>query len=80
VRGMQRSLDMLKSKMIKRECDGPGCGDRRVHWERPYNPRGAIMVEVPEDYQGKVFCSIECQVYYDASNKLEREDEPLILG
>jgi hypothetical protein len=45
------------------ECSGPGCGDRRAHRERPFEPRDVRFVEVPEDFVGKAYCSIECAAY-----------------
>lgn len=49
-------------------CAGPGCANRRVHHERPDEPRGVQMVEVPESYDGNatVYCSIECWLYHQA--------------
>jgi hypothetical protein len=47
-------------------CAGPGCADRRVHFERPDTPRGIQMVEVPDDHEGLAFCSITCSLYWKA--------------
>lgn len=49
-------------------CDGPGCANRRVHYEKD-TPRGVQMIEVPDvrgipEHPGPYFCSIECHVYY----------------
>lgn len=46
--------------MPKQACAGPGCASRRIHHERPDEPRGRQMVEVPEDHKGLAFCSITC--------------------
>ena len=53
----------------KIKCSGPGCENKRVHHERPDTPRGPQYLDVPEDYYGKAFCSIECQMYWDGTNK-----------
>lgn len=50
-------------KMKKVPCSYVDCGSRRKHWEDP-EPRGyRRMIEVPEDFNGPAYCSIECQVY-----------------
>lgn len=41
-------------------CSGPYCAERRIHYERQDTPRGVQMVEVPDDYAGRAFCSITC--------------------
>jgi hypothetical protein len=53
----------LSDQFVKRPCDGPGCSNRRIHHERPDEPRGVVMVEVPESYTGKAYCSLECYCY-----------------
>ena len=52
--------------MKKLPCSGSGCSNRRKHYES-MDPRGIIYVEVPDEYEGKAFCSIECRVYYNAA-------------
>ena len=44
-------------------CSYSGCGDRRQHWCEPFTPRGLQHVEVPDDHQGRVYCSFECAIY-----------------
>lgn len=43
-------------------CKYPDCGARRVHHERPDEPRGHQQVEVPDRYDeaSPVFCSLSC--------------------
>lgn len=53
-------------------CAGLGCADRRAHFESD-EPRGTQMVEVPADYNGRAFCSIECSVYGRARTEPTRE-------
>lgn len=43
-------------------CESPGCQGRRKHYESD-EPRGPQYVEVPDDYVGKAFCSLECASY-----------------
>lgn len=49
---------------MKRPCSYALCGDRRIHWETPDEPRGTQYVEVPDDYpvDRPVYCSITCSV------------------
>jgi len=54
--------------MKKVPCSGPGCEKRRIHYERPDTPRGTVLVEVPDTYEGNAFCSIECYNYYKTEN------------
>ena len=42
---------------MKKPCQYELCGDRRAHWDDPYVPRGAQMVEEPHRY-----CSFECAI------------------
>ena len=47
-----------------RYCSYDKCGDRRVHWERPFTPRGPQKIMVPDDYTGtRQYCSFECAIY-----------------
>jgi hypothetical protein len=50
-------------------CAGPGCASRRLHYEKPDTPRGSQWVEVPDEYEGNAFCSIECWSYFKESVK-----------
>lgn len=43
-------------------CAYARCGERRVHFERPYEPRGTQMIKVPADFASDAFCSITCAV------------------
>lgn len=54
--------------MKKVPCNGPGCETRRIHYESPETPRGIVLVEVPDEYEGNAFCSIECYSYYKTTN------------
>lgn len=49
-------------------CSYVNCGDRRIHWEKPDVPRGPQHFEIPDDYVGPAYCSIEC-AYYDEGIK-----------
>ncbi len=52
----------------KVSCSNPNCCERRIHYEYQDDMRTHRMVEVPEDYNGKSFCSITCACiagYYD---------------
>ena len=46
-------------------CSGPGCEQVAANYETD-RPRGVILIEVPDDYQGKAYCSIECRAYADS--------------
>ncbi len=48
--------------MTKRLCSYAECGDRRVHWCSPDEPRGAQYVDAPADWpEGHpVYCSMTC--------------------
>jgi len=41
-------------------CDSPDCDKVREHHENPYELRARRSISVPDDYEGKAFCSIEC--------------------
>ena len=54
--------------MKKIPCGNPECCKRRIHHERQDEMRPQQTVEVPDDYNGKSFCSITCACmagYYD---------------
>ena len=46
--------------MKKIPCGNPTCNLRREHFTRQDEMRQHKMVEVPDDYEGKSFCSITC--------------------
>ena len=50
------------------ECSYESCGDRRIHWERPHEPRGQVKFEVPIAQPPPYFCSIECWCYACSEN------------
>jgi hypothetical protein len=66
--------------MKKLLCKNEGCGNRRVHHDMPDKPRGAVSVEVDDDYpeDGAVFCSYTCALLdgwtslrYETSEEIE---------
>ncbi len=60
----------LDHKMKKISCGNPECCKRRIHHERQDEMRPQQTVEVPDDYNGKNFCSITCACiagYYDVT-------------
>lgn len=63
--------------MKKIPCANATCGERRIHHERPDEPRGTQMVQVADDYEGRVYCSIECYCYFKADHP-ELEIEHLV--
>ena len=56
--------------MKKVPCSFYGCSGRRVHNEQPYVQRDHVMVEVPDDFRGKAFCSFECQAYSEGTKNI----------
>ena len=49
--------------MRKVPCFNPSCWSRRVHHERPDDPRGQVMCEVPDNWDGyAAFCSMMCAI------------------
>ena len=40
-------------------CSYKKCGNRRKHWMLPFK-RGKQYVNVPDDFHGKAYCSMEC--------------------
>lgn len=44
-------------------CSYEGCSDRRIHWSRPDEPRPRRIIEVPDDHEGPMYCSITCACY-----------------
>lgn len=54
--------------MAAMPCEYNGCGDRRIHFERPDVARDTQLVEVPL----RAFCSIECKMlYYGSRDPIE---------
>jgi len=49
---------------MKRPCCFERCGERRIHHERPHEPRGTQYFEVPDDYpiDKPVYCSLTCAI------------------
>jgi hypothetical protein len=60
--------------MKKVPCGGPGCKDVCRHHE-DQTPRGIQMLDVPDDYEGPVFCCLTCQRYWIHDQKLKHEHE-----
>jgi len=62
--------------MKKIPCSYHGCAGRRVHYERPYEPRKRVMIEVPDDFPKgkKAYCSIECAAYDGALKEFSKEN------
>jgi hypothetical protein len=56
----------MSGEVKKVPCAWEGCSNRRPHWSEPYKRRQHRMIEVPADYEGKAYCSIECQMYAEA--------------
>jgi len=66
--------------MVKVICAYSGCGDRRQHWERPYEKREPVEFEVPEDRaKGPCYCSIECYEYARAKGEWHELPPPKLL-
>jgi hypothetical protein len=57
-----------------RKCSYSGCGDRRIHYERPDEKRPHREIEVPDNYplDRPVHCSIECMLYH--AGELKRKE------
>lgn len=47
--------------MTKVHCANINCLQRRVHYEQPDVMRGQQMIEVPDGFTGKAYCSLTCQ-------------------
>ena len=41
-------------------CSYEFCGARRPHWMNPDEERGNNLVEVPDDFSEKAYCSLTC--------------------
>jgi hypothetical protein len=54
-------------------CSAEGCGDRRIHHERPDTPRGTQYIDVKANHRGPAFCSLNCYFYYKGCMK-EKEN------
>jgi hypothetical protein len=59
-----------------RTCSYSGCGNRRVHHERPHEMRKPVTFEVPDDVTEDipVYCSLECSYYDDNGRVAELAD------
>jgi len=56
---------MTKQKQLKKvKCSYPNCYERRIHFQKPFTNRPHQTVDVPEDYEGNAYCSIECMMYH----------------
>ena len=58
------------TNMKKVPCSCETCDQRRAHYETPEVMRQRVMVDVPDDYNGPAFCSIECAAYSGMLDKL----------
>jgi len=63
-----------------RLCDGPGCDQRRIHFEYPDVMRPRQKVEVPADWPDEkpvfcFFCSIECSMYYRGEQERKKNEQ-----
>ena len=58
---------MKATKTIK--CGNRTCSERRVHHEFPNVKRKHRTIEVPNNYNGRTFCSLECKVYQHGAEK-----------
>ena len=66
----KKKMPCVNPKSMKRvKCPAPGCAGKRIHHERPDTPRGPQYNDVPDDYYGLTFCSLECQMYWNGTNK-----------
>lgn len=64
--------------MKKVPCSYEGCKHYRIHHERPHEARGVVWVEVPDDHEGKAYCSITCAVLDGAMKlKVEPKDQSI---
>ena len=57
--------------MKKIPCGNPSCDQRRIHHEYQDIKRPHRMIEVPDDFVGKTFCSITCACiagYFDVKS------------
>ena len=59
--GAQWQQGVLDMKEV--QCSSSSCPQRRIHHERPQEPRGAQFFWVPSSHPGPWYCSIECSVY-----------------
>lgn len=51
------------------------CQNRRKHYEEHDVNRYQQLVEVPDDFIGRAYCSIECMLY-DEHDRKETKDNP----
>jgi len=62
-------------EMKEVECSSTSCKWRRVHYEKPLQPRGIQKFWVPEAAEGPFYCSIECSLYGPQELAQQAEDE-----
>jgi len=63
--------------MKKVPCSYPECHRYRVHYERQDEERGIQWIEVPDNHEGKAYCSITCACLDGAmSVKNDKREEP----
>jgi len=48
--------------MKKIPCSYENCKNYRPHWEKPEEKRGIQFIEVSDDYNGPVYCSLSCAI------------------
>ena len=61
--------DKKRIAMKKVPCSSSACSERRIHHERPDDPRGQQYCEVKANHHGPAYCSLNCYFY----GKGERE-------
>ena len=59
-------------------CKYEKCGQRRRHWCDPYTERGTQQVEVPDDQEGPIYCSLECAMLDGAISMSKRPGSTVI--
>ena len=65
----------MKTKTKEVPCSYEHCSSHRKHWSCPEETREHRTIKVPIDYFGPAYCSLECQMYHEASLKKEKEAE-----
>lgn len=64
--------------MKKVPCRYKDCGLRRRHWCDPYTDRGIQHIEVPDDHEGPIYCSLECAILDGAISISDRPGSTVI--
>jgi len=54
--------------MKKVKCSNKKCFERRPHFESMEDTRKHVMIEVEDDHEGEMFCSITCACMAGAYN------------